>query len=81
MQPVLVVMPMKMIHPGPPLLTVGSSLPVVANGLQQDGGAAKTLVTHEAQFLMNHLQLIDDGALIFAHLSTPGTVGHPVEVA
>ena len=26
-------------------------------------------------------QVIDDGALILAHLSAPGAVGHPIEAA
>ena len=28
---------------------------------------------------MHCLQVIDDGALVLAHLSTQGAVGHPVE--
>ena len=54
---------------------------MVANGLQRDRGAAKTFVAHEAQFVMHHPQVIDDGALILAHLSTPGAMGHPIKAA
>ena len=30
---------------------------------------------------MHHPQVIDNGALILAHLSALGAVGHPIEVA
>ena len=30
---------------------------------------------------MHCLQVIDNGTLILAHLSAPGAVGHPIEVA
>ena len=54
---------------------------MVANGLQCDGWAAKTFVTHKAQFVMHCSHVVNDGALILAHLSPPGAVGHPIEVA
>ena len=54
---------------------------MVANGLQCDRQAAKTFFAHEAQFVMHCLQVIDDSTLVLAHLSAPGAVGHPIEVA
>ena len=53
---------------------------MVANGLWQDGSAAKSFPAHKAKFVMHHPQVIDDDTLILAHLSAPGAVGHPIEV-
>ena len=52
---------------------------MAANCLQCDGWATKTFVTHKARFVMHCPQVIHNGALILAHLSAPGAVGHPIE--
>ena len=52
---------------------------MAANGLLCDRQAAKAFFTHEAQFVMHCLQVIDNGTLILAHLSAPGGVGHTIE--
>ena len=54
---------------------------MLVNGLRCDGWAAKTFFTHETQFVMHHPQVIDNGALVLAHLSTPWAVDHPIEAA
>ena len=44
------------------------------------GLVSTTFVAQEAQFVMHHPQVIDNSALILAHLSAPGAVGDPIEV-
>ena len=53
---------------------------MAADGLQCDGWAAKTFLTHEAQFVMHCPQVINDGALILTFFPSPGAVGHCIEV-
>ena len=46
-----------------------------AEGIQHHSRTTKALVTYEAQLVMYHSQVIDDGPFILSILCTPRTVG------
>ena len=78
---VLVVMPMRMTHWDLPPQGLAVLSAMAADGLQHDGWAAKTFLTHEAQLVVHCLQVVDNGDFVLTLLPTPGAVGQPVEVA
>ena len=80
MHPGLVVMLIKMTHLDLPLLRVGSSSGHGGKWPLMRWTGRQNIFAHEAQFVMHHPQMIGDGALVLAYLSTPGAVGHPIEV-
>ena len=55
-------------------------LAMVPDGLGCDWGTVEALLTHQAQLVMCHLQMVDDSSLILPFLPTPWTVGYPFEM-
>ena len=50
------------------------------DGLTCDQGTAEALLTHQAQLVVHHPQIVDDSSLILPFLPRPQTVGYPIEM-
>ena len=53
---------------------------MVPDGLQPDPWAAEAFLAYEAQLVVHHPKVVDDGALILSS-AAPGAVGDPTKVA